>query len=457
MAALGLRFGGSCALCQGAIVRRQSAVVARQSQVDNSGDFLSSTPHRRHPGITALTTVRLPADLERAALTLIHGAAVSSLSDRTQRLTNFLWSRKRPVDDQTLRERALILEKQARERETGRQTDNEALEARVRRRVLSELKRTTYHWTPLKYDADLSLVYLAARLAGGYAAVTRALHEIKKRVPSFSPGSLLDFGSGTGSVAWAAHSLWGESLKEFVCVDSSGAMNSLADLLVRGGCERADPHIQHLYFRQFLPVTPKVQFDVVVSAFSLSELPSSSERRDTVQTLWRKTHSFLVLLENGTREGHQILMEARDTVLQAEDKVTYDPRGASVFAPCPHQLPCPRLAQQPHLPCNFVQPYIPLPLTGSPERLEERFSYVVLSRAGPEPSAGWPRLIGPVQKRARHVQCQLCCSDGQIQRVAVTARQHGRDLYRCTRSSAWGDRLPVVNPEVDAQSGSEEP
>nr|XP_015195175.1 PREDICTED: methyltransferase-like protein 17, mitochondrial [Lepisosteus oculatus] len=58
--------------------------------------------------------------------------------------------------------------------------------------------------------------------------------QIKKRVPSFSPGSLLDFGSGTGSVAWAAHSLWGESLKEFVCVDSSGAMNSLADLLVRG-------------------------------------------------------------------------------------------------------------------------------------------------------------------------------------------------------------------------------
>ncbi|MBN3301438.1 MET17 protein, partial [Amia calva] len=282
------------------------------------------------------------------------------------------------------------------------------------------------------------------------------MHEIKKREPSFAPHSLLDFGSGTGSVAWAAHSLWGESLRETVCVDSASAMNRLAERLIRGGSDDTEPLLKHIYFRQFLPVSPKVQFDVVVSAFSLSELASGGERRETVQTLWRKTHSYLVLVENGTREGHQTLMEARDTVLQAQDKVTYDPRKASVFAPCPHQLPCPKLAEMPPAPCNFPQPYLPLPLPGSSDREEERFSYLVLTRTGPQDGALWPRLTGPVLRRPRHVQCQLCCSDGQLQRAAITARQHGRDLYRCARSSNWGDRLPIINPESHAHSEAEE-
>ena len=38
----------------------------------------------------------------------------------------------------------------------------------------------------------------------------------------------------------------------------------------------------------------QVQFDVVVAAFSLSELPSKADRTDVVQTLWRKTGHFLV-------------------------------------------------------------------------------------------------------------------------------------------------------------------
>ena len=38
----------------------------------------------------------------------------------------------------------------------------------------------------------------------------------------------------------------------------------------------------------------QVQFDVVVSAFSLSELPSKADRTEVIHTLWRKTSHFLV-------------------------------------------------------------------------------------------------------------------------------------------------------------------
>lgn len=40
------------------------------------------------------------------------GAQVTRLTDRSRSLTNFLWSRKRAVEDSTLRQKALTLEKE---------------------------------------------------------------------------------------------------------------------------------------------------------------------------------------------------------------------------------------------------------------------------------------------------------------------------------------------------------
>ncbi|KAE8290597.1 Methyltransferase-like protein 17, mitochondrial [Larimichthys crocea] len=293
----------------------------------------------------------------------------------------------------------------------------------------------------MKYDEELGVVYMAARLAGGYAAVRRAMNEIKKRDPSFAPQTLLDFGSGLGTVAWASHSCWADTLKEMVCVDSSGPMNILAERLLKGDDERAEPHIKHVYFRQFLPVSPKVQFDLVAAAFTLSELPNVKDREEAVMTLWRKTSSYLVLVENGTKEGHQMLMEARDTLLKKQEKMVHDPRPASVFAPCPHELTCPKLASEPMTPCNFQQLYQPL-LPGHNMQQTEKFSYLILSRserAQPETEGvDWARLTAPVQRRTRHVHCRMCCPDGQLQHLVVTARKHSRDVYRCARQQRLG-------------------
>uniref|UniRef100_A0A3P8TQW3 Ribosome assembly protein METTL17, mitochondrial n=1 Tax=Amphiprion percula TaxID=161767 RepID=A0A3P8TQW3_AMPPE len=453
----------ACVLCQRAAVvktinRGMSAAAHPQSQAD----FLKGEPHKKHPGVTNLKTLRLPEELQVAAQLIIHRAQVTRLPERTQKLTNFLWSRKRAVEDLSLRQKAVGLEKKLWEKamQKGGDIDEEVLDDRIRKKVFSELRRTTYHWTPLKFDEELGVVYMAARLAGGYAAVRRALNEIKKRDPSFAPQSLLDFGSGLGTVAWACHSCWGESLKEMVCVDSSGPMNILAERLLKGDDERAEPHIKQVYFRQFLPVSPKVQFDLVVAAFTLSELPNVKDREEAAFTLWRKTSSYLVLVENGTKEGHQMLMEARDTLINKQEKTVYDFRPASVFAPCSHKLMCPKLAREPITPCNFQQMYHALPLPGHNHRQTEKFSYLILSRTEPsqaEPEGvSWARLISPVLRRTRHVHCHMCCPDGQLQHKVVTARKHSRDVYRCARSSDWGDQMPIVkNVEEDVHSDSE--
>lgn len=109
-------------------------------------------------------------------------AQVPRLTDRANLLTNFLWSRKRAVEDVALRKKAMSLEKHLWEKAIEKgyggwftkltaavrwqkcysdtsagdyliffaDLDEELLEDRIRKKVLFELRRTTYHWTPLK-------------------------------------------------------------------------------------------------------------------------------------------------------------------------------------------------------------------------------------------------------------------------------------------------------------------
>ncbi|ELK07107.1 Protein RSM22 like protein, mitochondrial [Pteropus alecto] len=327
--------------------RALAALVPGVSQVDNKSDFLGKRPHRRHPGIMQLPRLRLPQALTDTAQLLLLKCSMPNVEKQVQALTNYLWSRHLPIEPEELQRRAVHLEKKFLEN-----TDLSQTEEKLRKAVLHAMRKTTYHWQELSYNEGLSLVYMAARLDGGFAAVSRAFHEIQTRIPEFQPQTLMDFGSGTGSVTWAAHSIWGQSLREYMCVDSSPAMLDLAEKLLKGGSESGEPYVPGVFFRQFLPVSPKasskVQFSVVVSAFSLSELPSKAVRTEVVQTLWRKTSDFLILVENGTKAGHHLLMEARDLVLKVK-----------VF---PFSL----------LPCHCQPPPLPLsPITGTPLKTEK--------------------------------------------------------------------------------------
>ncbi|KAM6202771.1 ribosome assembly protein METTL17, mitochondrial [Rhynchocyon petersi] len=436
--------------------RSLAALVPGVSQVDNRSDFLGKKPHRQHPGILHLRAVRLPQALVNAAQLLLLKRSGANVEKQVQALTNYLWSRHLPVEPEELQSRAVHLEKKILEN-----ADSTQKEENLRGAVLSALRRVTYHWQELSYNEGLSLVYMAARLDGGFAAVSRAFHEIRARIPEFQPQTLLDFGSGTGSVTWAAHSTWGQSLREYMCVDSSSAMLDLAGQLLKGGSESGELCVPGVFFRQFLPVSPKVQFDVVVSAFSLSELPSKADRNEVVKTLWRKTSHFLILVENGTKAGHHLLMDARDLVLKGEEKSALDLRPGFVFAPCPHELPCPQLtatasASKP-LACSFSQLYHPIPFSWNKKPKEEKFSMVILARGVPPDAQRWPRITQPVLRRPRHVHCHLCCPDGQTQHAVITAHRHGRDLYRCARVSSWGDLLPVVTPSELLPCSAQDP
>ncbi|XP_063158620.1 methyltransferase-like protein 17, mitochondrial [Candoia aspera] len=473
------------------ILRRLATIVPSVSQVDNSSNFLNKVPHRKHPGILHLKCVHLPPELVEAVSFWVAQSPIRNLEKKSQSFSNYLWSRKRPVELKDLRRKAQLLEQKLRkdaEVQAQQKVPPRKREEELKEEVLTAVRKTTYHWEELNYTKELSFLYMVARMDAIFAAVSRAFCEIQKRVPDFQPKTLLDFGSGTGAASWAAHSIWGESLKEYMNIDRSAPMLALAEKLMRGFSESQELCFPGVYFRQFFPVGPKMTFDITVSAFSLNDLPSYAQRVETVQNLWKKTNNFLVLVENGTKEGHQMLMEARDVVLKAShlfpvngllkrEKVAkwhwiscygevWGPpvllteafsfcsqdadkanQAAHVFAPCPHHLPCPRMLLDSPLPCNFLQQYQPLPFCWNPPQKTERFSFLILCRGSEKLMDPWPRITQPVLCRKRHVHVHLCCADGTLQHAVVTSKKHSRDLYRCARSSHCGDQLPILTPD----------
>ncbi|XP_035217657.1 methyltransferase-like protein 17, mitochondrial [Stegodyphus dumicola] len=329
---------------------------------------------------------------------------------------------------------------------------------KIKNKMRLELKR----WSQVEYDHHNSLAYLVGRLAANYASAFKVFYELKNRACDFEPKTFFDFGSGVGSAVWAAHAVWGNSLKEYFCVDASSDMNDISQQLLIDS-ETEEMLIKTVYHRQFLPASETIKYDLVVSAFSLMDLPSLKDRMEIIDTLWRKTNDFLVIIEYGNNAGFLSVLDARDYILQVENMIYkslgYSSPGAHVIAPCPHDSTCPRLIESSYKPCGFTVPYQPLfPIGAEPPSRKDWISYVILRKGRrPETDISWPRLVKPVLKRPKHVHCRLCCSDGKLHDIIVTKSRHGRHAYRCARSSTLGDLLPVhLKPLPDRDQETED-
>jgi len=209
-------------------------------------------------------------------------------------------------------------------------------------------------------------------------------------------------------------------------------MNNLALALLQGGVKNSSSEIsdsavaQGLFFRQFMPTSDAVKYDLVVCAYTLLELPSSELRLQTALSLWRKCQGYLVFVEHGSRASHQVLMEVREFLLNVgESEGEINLRG-HVFSPCPHESSCPRLSTD-DTPCNFEIKYEPL-LTGKDVQLEkDRFTYVVLKKGEREKTEPqWPRVVRPILPRSRHTICRLCTKEGQLSEVVITRSKHDK-------------------------------
>ncbi|KAG8239594.1 hypothetical protein J437_LFUL019194 [Ladona fulva] len=337
------------------------------------------TNPKKHPGIMALKSIEVPNKLLLAITNVFKDQPISVLSKNAELLRNYLHSRKPPLESGQLRqligETGKLVEQEDGIDLTTLTDEEKAHLSKIRKsKVKKIVNQKVYNWSSIRYDDQSSRTYLLARSAAEFAVLFKVFSEIKLMYPNFSPKTLFDFGSGIGTVSWAAWNSW-KTLKEYFCVDSSKEMLDLADLILRNGNLMNDHIINGVYFRQFLPSSQTLKYDLTVSAYSMMDLPSSKNRFETLLNLWNKSSGFLILIENGTKAGFEMINEARDFILEISRN---DDAGAHVVSPCPHNFACPKIGLR--KPCTFPVKYYTLPIGGERVARNEIFSYVVLKK-----------------------------------------------------------------------------
>ncbi|KAM9953464.1 hypothetical protein ACTFIR_008535 [Dictyostelium discoideum] len=328
----------------------------------------------------------------------------------------------------------------------------------------------------ITYGKGQVLAYISHRMPGVYACTHRVFSEINSRLPNFKPTSLLDYGSGPGTVLWSADTIWGDSIKRIRAVEPSTYMSDVAKKLLEGNTNRVkwSPYLNTATLKRQDGTIPSSELNEMVTAsYVLSELPSQEARNDLVRELWShvKPSGILVLIEPGTPIGFNIIKEARQLILDEEPEILsiYKSTKAQVVAPCPHSGKCPMGSLSW---CHFSQrverpvfqklakgPHSTMPYE------DEKYSYIVLSKVVHssienqlekqlqiypteelEPTKNWSRLIEAPLKRGGHVIMDVCSPNGSLNRVTI-ARSHGKQMYREARKSFWSDSF-VVDPEL---------
>ncbi|XP_055891089.1 methyltransferase-like protein 17, mitochondrial [Biomphalaria glabrata] len=427
-------------------VSPEVATLLEQNGTTKSGELR----YRSHPGTIRRNRSQLPSRLIKAIKILLEKYPVKSMEAETEKLNHYLQHRQIPVSDRELTEKAREIEAKIVAKEGEIPDDLHGLELEnardaMKKKVFTRLKKIVYHWKPIQYDAFSSYIYLLGCMAIDYSILLQCFTEISKRDSNFKPMSVYNFGSKVGAAIWAADKLWG-AIGEYYCVDNSVHMNTIAQLLLQDANEQSQVFsIKGVHFRLNEPSPKNNKFSLVVSANMLIEKPTYQDRLQLVHNLWEMADNYLVLVENGTGAGFTLINEARDYLTQVFTDPSEEKLHGHIFAPCPHNKPCPRVSQNTHC---FTECIVNEPIWTSVTDKEKprqltKYSYLIVKKGARNKAECYPRVLQ--ENRAhKHTHLHLCLPCGQLQRTVVNKNKFDRHVFGCARSVACGDLLPVV-------------
>lgn len=261
--------------------------------------------------------------------------------------------------------------------------------------------------------------YTYARLPATYAVA----YEVLQKLPdSFHPRSVVDFGSGPGTAAWAALELF-DGLETIECVENDPWMLSM--LAYFQEIKQAPLTIHR---RDFTSASGDIKGDLAIFCYSLNEL-KSSQQQHLMENL--ENFTYVVLIFPGTPSHFADLKELRSQLISM---------GWTIQAPCPHQLACPMEKDDW---CHFSKR---LPRLSSHRLIkdadlnfeDEKYSYLIVSKDSLVPHQQG-RIIKRPLKRSGHVLLDICKKNGHLERVTVSKKD---GLYKQIKKSDWGDLFP---------------
>ncbi|KAI0308079.1 mitochondrial small ribosomal subunit Rsm22-domain-containing protein [Multifurca ochricompacta] len=253
-------------------------------------------------------------------------------------------------------------------------------------------------------------------LPAHYSAIYAVLHHIRSRLgPQWSVKNVLDWGAGTGSALWAAGhaflkppsdeneshqvTLSSTAIVKYVGIEKRDGLVVIARRLLEGiPHDNLDISWQRKFHRDNWPQSYDGSQTIAVSAFFLSTLQTSLQRKALMKEMWESGADIIVLLDHSSPAGFRGVAEAREYLLgmgqkdaesnESEGEVL---SGSHVLAPCPHDGVCPiHRSNVAKLVCGFSQrmerpPFVRRTKHSGIGHEDTGYSYVVIRR-GPRPS-----------------------------------------------------------------------
>ncbi|MBP1850708.1 small ribosomal subunit Rsm22 family protein [Rhizobium halophytocola] len=276
-------------------------------------------------------------------------------------------------------------------------------------------------------DVLAAKAYLATRLPATFAAVRAALEMVADASPDFSPRTLIDAGSGPGTVLWAAADCW-DDLESARMIEASDAIRDLGETL----STHAAVDVEWLKADVTLSLPSLAPADLVTLSYVLDEVPQASIAPIVTQ-LWALTSHTLVIIEPGTTAGWQRILAARRLLVEA---------GAHLVAPCPHAADCPIVTPDW---CHFSRRVARSRVHRLAKQAEvpwedEKYIFIAASRHAAEPPAA--RVLAPPRASSGVARLKLCRADGTA-REQTFSRRDG-DVFKQARRADWGDGLNLA-------------
>ncbi|MFD7610140.1 small ribosomal subunit Rsm22 family protein [Streptomyces sp. NPDC059828] len=296
-------------------------------------------------------------------------------------------------------------------------------------RLIASYRGDTPTDAPVLRDRVDVAAYAAYRMPATFEAVRSALLAFRAALPDWAPATHTDIGGGTGAASWAVADAWPEGTQRTTVLDWAEPALALGRELAAAAESPAlrGARWQRARIGSAMGLEP---VDLVTVSYVLKEL-TEADRAAVVEQSAAAGRTVLIV-EPGTPDGYERVMEARDRLIAA---------GLRVAAPCPHSDACPIVPGSDW--CHFAARVSRSSLHrqvkgGSLAYEDEKFSYVAATRLPAAPAAG--RVVRKPQIRKGQVLLDLCSDDGTLQRTTVTKR-HGA-LYREARDTGWGAQWP---------------
>lgn len=293
-------------------------------------------------------------------------------------------------------------------------------------KTLSDRYRAEVRDGRLHMADDLAVkAYLAQRMPATYAAVHASLDALAEARPGFSPKTLLDIGSGPGTVLWAAADLWPD-LERATMLEAGTAARSTGQGLAGEGISA---RTEWLAGDATLALPALAPTDLVTLAYVLDELPPPAVTR-LIERLWALAAGALLIVEPGTPAGWRRILDVRAQLIAA---------GGHILAPCPHHAPCPLVAPDW---CHFSRRVARSRLHRLAKDAEvpwedEKFIYLAVSRQpAPQQRA---RVLAPPKAGSGKVSLKLCRPGGSAAEQLFSKRDGA--AYKAARRAGWGDSL----------------